>query len=221
MAQHQAGDARPLPGRHPRGWEPRAAHSAWLPSTCDFMWAFFPQVKREPLPGLGLESRISWHSSWTRLCAACLGSSSPKRRLLSLRPWRCPHSTWRILTLLSTPSAQCTPTKCTYGRGPPEGGERGRPDPSSLVICPHLIFPPQEETGRLCLWVGHPSRGSFQKWGPLPIHSGLSSPHPPRTLEKVEHLWETPAEDHSHCSDVTYLLPLGHTRAFAGHRCPN
>ena len=120
------------------------ARSAWLSSTCHFMWALCPQVRRGPLPGPGLESRVSWHSSWMSQC-----SLPAKRELLS---WT--HSSVSSTSVMSwldlenSDTASHTHLVHTRTGSPEWGAGRGRLAPPSLFIHPHLILLP----GYLCFY---------------------------------------------------------------------
>lgn len=104
------------------------ARSAWLPSTCHFMWALCPQVRRGPLPGPGLERRISWHSSWMSQC-----SLPAKRALLSwTQSLVSSASAMSWLDLENSDTASHTQLVYTRPRSPGQG-ERGGKDWTLLL----------------------------------------------------------------------------------------
>ena len=118
------------------------ARSAWLSSTCHFMWALCPQVRRGPLPGPGLESRVSWHSSWMSQC-----SLPAKCELLS---WT--HSlvsSTSVMSWLVLENSDTASTKCTHGRGP-QSGERGGED-WTLLLC--LFTPISSSCLGICVFI--------------------------------------------------------------------
>lgn len=113
-------------GSHPHCCcEQQAGHSGQRPSTCNFMWAPGPKMKGEPLPGLCLESRISWRLSWRHLAAPGCQACSPFHRCRSVSRWpeEYPHLTWRILrtSVRSERTTFHTPPKCTRHTSCPEG----------------------------------------------------------------------------------------------------
>lgn len=163
-----------------------SGRSGWLYSLCNLTWAPCPQVKRELLPGLSLESRISWHLSWSAWLQSlsCLTQTQtrvPSALNVPSLDLENSDDASQELTELTAPHTLGTYPRMQSVDGDYDWGGRGRPDLPPCLSAPILSSSQQTLVVSIC-W-----SGSFPVLAPGQLSeveaatkktSGVSSPHP-------------------------------------------